>query len=143
MTEFKPIIFSGETLRKFWDGPSNRFARYYTYLQKGFGIVNEAKNYILILFGTYWTIKTMSWWIDLGYSDNMLAVGLIIVALVGLGFLILIGRWDLFKLSKSREFAMVQHGSVTQFGIYNMTVKNLEIQEEQSKLLQEILKKIK
>ena len=136
MSDFKPITFTEEYTQKYWEGSGNRFARFYTYLQKGFGLVNEAKNYILIVFGTYWTIKTMDWWIETNLSDTTLAVGLGITAIVGIGFLVLIGRWDLFKLSKAREFAMVQHGSVTQYGNYNMQVKTIELQEE-------ILKEIK
>ena len=138
MSDFKPIIFSGETLRKYWEGPENKFSRYYTYLQKGFGIVNEAKNYILIVFGTYWTVKTMDWWIKLGISDGLLAVGLGIIATIGIGFLILIGRWDLFKLSKAREFAMVQHGSVTQYNPYNMQVRTVEQNDEIISLLKKL-----
>ena len=138
MSNFKPITFTEEYTQKYWEGSGNRFARFYTYLQKGFGLVNEAKNYILIIFGTYWTIKTMDWWIRTNLSDMTLVTGLGIGAIVGIGFLVLIGRWDLFKLSKAREFAMVQHGSVTQYGNYNMQVKALELQEEILKELKKI-----
>ena len=143
MSDFKPITFSGETLRKFWDGPSNRFSRYYTYLQKGFGLFNETKNYILLLFGTYWTVKTSDHWISFGIHDGWLAISLGIASIIGLGILLMAGRWDLFKLSKSREFAMVQHGSVTQYNQYNMQVFNIALMEAIAKKLGVDVKELK
>lgn len=139
MSDFKPITFSEEYTQKYWDGSSNRFARYYTYLQRGFGLFNETKNYLLMLFGSYWTIKTADYWINFGVSDTWLVTGLGILAIIGVGFLLMAGRWDLFKLSKAREFATTQHGSVTQYNSYNMAVKQIELLEEINKKLDKLL----
>mgnify|MGYP001580363098 CR=1 FL=1 len=135
MSDFKPITFSEEYTQKYWDGSSNRFARYYTYLQRGFGLFNETKNYLLMLFGSYWTIKTADYWINFGVSDTWLVTGLGILAIIGVGFLLMAGRWDLFKLSKAREFATTQHGSVTQYNSYNMAVFNIALMEAIAKKL--------
>ena len=135
---FKPIEFNEENLRKYWDGPSNVFARYYTYLQRGLGLLNEAKNYILMLFGTYWTVKTADYWVPLGIPDSTLVLGLGIVASVGIVCLIIAGRWDLFKLSKAREFASTQHGTVTRYDSYNMNVRNIEQNDKIIELLEDI-----
>ena len=133
MSEYKKIDESSEMLRAYWEGPSNRFARYYTYLQRGFGLVNEAKNYFLIVFGSIWTAKYISF---MGYTVSSNWV--IFAGIIGLPVLLLAGRWDLFKLSKSREFATTQHGTVTKYNSYNMAVKQLEILEEVRELLKEI-----
>lgn len=136
MLEFKPITFTEEYTQKYWEGPTNRFARYYIYLQRGFGLVNEAKNYAFIIFGSVLTVefvdffgyKISSWWI-------------IVAGIIGIPILLLAGRWDLFKLSKAREFATVQHGSVTRYDSYNMTVRMIEQQDEIIKLLETIKSK--
>lgn len=135
MNEFKQIEFDEETQQKYWEGGSNRFARLYTYLQRGFGLFNEAKNYILMLFGAYWTIKTMDIWVKYGFSETTLIVMLSLTAVFGIIFLVVIGRWELYKLSKAREFAVQQHGTVTRYDPYNMQV-------EQTKLLGEILEEL-
>lgn len=133
--QFKQIDTSGETLRRYWEGPSNVFARYYTYMQRGLGLFNEMKNYLLLAFGTYWTVKTMSLWNKTGLSDSVLIMILAILGAVGLVVLVLIGRWDLFKLSKAREFAQTQHGSVTGYASYNMGVINVALMEAIAKQL--------
>ena len=129
MSQFKQIDLSSENLRKYWDGPSNVFARYYSYLQRGLGLFNETKNYLLLAFGTYWTVKTMDLWVNSGFSDNLLVMGLLVSGVVGVVGLIFAGRWDLFKLSKAREFISAQHGSVTGYNSYNMTVLNTALME--------------
>ncbi len=122
INEFKKIDDSTTYLSQFWDGVQNKFIRRFTYLREGFGLVNEAKNYFLILFGTYWTIKTMDYWVSLNFSDLILAIGLIVMAIVGMGVLIYIGRWDLFKGGKAQQFIRTQHGSVTKWQGHNMSV---------------------
>jgi hypothetical protein len=134
--EFKPITFTSEYIQKFWDGPTNRLARYYTYLQRGLSIFNEAKNYLLLLFGSYWTIRTMDLWIKLGYSDTALIIGVTICAIVGTVILIFLGRWELRKLSKTKDYAITTQGSVVGYDSYNMQVKQIE-------LLENILKEMK
>lgn len=133
MSEFKPITFDEEYTHKYWDGFRNFFVRQYTYLQRGFSLVNEAKNYILIFLGSLWTAKAITFF-GFTINPNWVTIG----AIVGFPCLIVIGRWDLFKASKSREFITNQHGTVTAYNSYNMSVKMVELQE----LILEELKKI-
>lgn len=125
--EFKPITFSDEFILKYWDGTQNRIIRYQAYLRRGLALFNEHKNYILMLFGSYWTIKTADYWLALEISDGWLVLGLGVTALIGLFGLVLLGRWHLFKAQKSEEFISTQRGSVTGYGGYNMSVRSLEL----------------
>lgn len=129
MMQFKPIIFNDQTHAKYWDGPSNLFVRYHNYLQRGLGLYNEFKNYIMMLFGTYWTVKTMDWWIGYHVPDLWLVGGLLIFAIVGLGFLLLAGRWHLYKAAKATEFINNRHGTVTQYDGFNMQVYSTALLE--------------
>ena len=84
MSDFKPIIFNDEFIAKFWDGTQNRIVRYQSYLRRGFSLFNETKNYILLIFGSYWTIRTADYWLAQGMSDIWLMAGLGGCAFVGL-----------------------------------------------------------
>src|SRR3990167_10010516 len=129
MEKFKLVTFSEEFMNKYVEGSSNRFARYYTYLQRGFGLFNETKNYILILFTTYWTVKTADYWLGFGISDLWLAGGLLGLAILGLGILLLVGRWDLYVLAKAREALNAKDGSILQFKGHNISVWNVNLME--------------
>jgi len=118
MSDFKYIEGSGENLRKYWDGPSNMFARYYSYWQRGLGLVNEAKYYLIAIFGG--TILS-------GFKPDLWMT--ITAAIIAPPVIIIAGRWDLYKLSKAREFINGQHGSVTGFNGYNMQVLNTALME--------------
>lgn len=141
MGEFKPITFSEEFIQRYYEGPSNRFARYFTYLQRGFGLFNEAKNYILILLGTYWTIKTMDYWMKLRLSDVWLVIGLSIIALIGMALLLVIGRWDVQKVSKAREYMLTNESSITQYQGFNMQVRMVELLEQLNEKLDKLNEK--
>ena len=135
MSEFKPITFTEEYASKYWDGTSNTVVRYYAYLQRGFALFNETKNYLMLIFGVYWTAKSMEWWLATGYSNGFLIIVLGIAATFGIGVLLVAGRWHLFKASKSIEYITQINGSVTQYQGYNMAVRQLELLEEISKKL--------
>lgn len=142
MSEFRKITFSDEWANRYWEGASNRFSRYYTYLQRGFNLVNEAKNYFLLLLSTYWTIKLMDWWKNTGYTDIILVAGFVVLAIIGIVILIVVGRWELYRLSQAREFATTINGTIVGFNGYNVAVTNLGIQEEILKNLKEISEKL-
>lgn len=133
--DLKTIEGNSENLRKYWDGLENVFKRYTLYLRRGFALFNEAKNYILILFSTYWTIRTMDYWATFNISDLVLMLGLGGIALFGIGILILLGRWDLFKFQPASQFINTQHGDITQFKGFNMTVINTRMMIEIAKKL--------
>ena len=137
MSKYPKVDLSAENLRKYWEGKTNFFNRYYIYLQRGLGLFNEIKNYLMLLFGTYWTVKTMDYWVNLGFSDVTLTIGLGIAAMVGVGFLILMGRWEMMKLSKSREFINQQKASITGYNSYNLSIDQYDILEE----IRDLLKK--
>lgn len=139
MNKFKPVEFSDEYIQRYWEGPSNAVARYYTYLQRGFGIVNESKNYFLIIFGSFWTAKAIS---ILGVTVPPELF--LIAGAVGIPILVLVGRWHLFKASKSIEFMTALHGSVTGYQGFNIQVRQVEQNDEiilQNKQIIELLKK--
>lgn len=115
-SEFKQIDGSVEYLRKYWDGPSNMFARYYSYWQRGLGLVNEAKYYLIAIFGG--TLLS-------GFKPDLWMT--VTAAIIAPPIIILAGRWDLYKLSKAREFIQAQHGSITQWNGYNMAVLNIAL----------------
>ena len=131
MKEFKTIDFSAENLRSYWEGPSNRFARYTTYLSRGFGRFNEISKYLQIVLASWWTTKYVVIW---GYSIS--PNWILVASIIGFPVLMAIGRWDLFKLQKAIEFITMQKSTITGYGGYNMTVKSLQVQ-------QEILKELK
>ena len=85
--KFKPIIFSPEYQKKYWHGPQNFIVRMYVYLQRGFALVNEAKNYFLIVFGSIWTVKCIDI-LRLRISTNLISLD----GLVGLPILGVVGR---------------------------------------------------
>lgn len=126
--KFRPITFSEEYHQKYWAGLPNTFVRYYAYLDRGFGVFNQAKNYILMIFGTYWTVKTMEWWIGTGYSEVMLVVGLGTLSFLGICFLVILGRWHMFKANKAIEFINSQT-TITGWDGYNMQVFNVSLME--------------
>lgn len=129
MSKFEPITFNEEYANMYWDGASNTFVRYYSYLDRGFELFNKTKNYLMLMFGTYWTIKTMDWWVQTGYSEGILIFGLIVVATFGIGFLVLIGRWHLFKAAQAIEYITQLKGTVTQYKGFNMAVYQLRLFE--------------
>ena len=120
--DFKPITISQEYTNKYWEGPSNMFARYYTYWQRGMSLLNEARLYFYLIGGGLFTAE----FIDVfGYK---IPVELVIVgAALGIPMIIIAGRWDLFKLSKAREYATTTNGTITQFNSYNMAVLNIAL----------------
>lgn len=142
MTEFKQVTLSEEYLWKYWDGPENWAGRYFMYLQRGFGLFNEIKNYLLIAFTTFWTIKAATFFgIDFGY----LWAGVITLIFTGAGLPVLffLGRWDILKLSKIREFITTMKGTVNGYNGYNIQVKLLEQNDKIIELLEVISENIK
>ena len=130
MSQFKPITFDDEFVTKYWDGPTNKIVRWWIYLRGGLSLFNEWKNYLLLAFGSYWTIKTADFWISIGISDTWLAVGVLIAMPLGIVTLLFLGRWQLFKTTKPAEFITARHASITGYQGFNMTVRMVELLEE-------------
>lgn len=138
MSEFQPITFSEEYHQKYWAGFSNIIVRYHSYLQRGLGLFNEAKYYILAFFGSIFAAEVVEVY---GYTID--SQWIVLMAILGLPALILIGRWDLFKASKAREFINAQHASITGYNAYNMTIRNIEQNDEIIDLLKKLNERLK
>ncbi len=115
--DFKKVDDSTENLARYWDGPSNRFARYFTYWQRGMGWLNEGRLYFYLFGGGLLASEFIE---IFGYKIPVELV--LVVAVVGIPIIILVGRWDLFKLNKARQFITTQHGNITKFQGHNMQV---------------------
>ena len=109
--DFKKVDNTGEYLREYWDGLENMFVRYWTYFMDGLNVINEAK-YLLGLLG-----------IGLFKSDIVFTWQvLVLVVVVGFSVVCLIGRWNIFRANKAKQYIAGQHGSLTQFQAHNMNV---------------------
>lgn len=119
---FTKVDDSQENLRRYWEGPSNRFARYFTYWQRGMGWLNEGRLYFYLIGGGVLTSKFIT---VFGYAIPVEWV--MIGAAIAIPLIILVGRWDLFTLNKGRQFANTQHGDLTKFQSHNMQVAQTAI----------------
>lgn len=116
--------------RKYWIGRENFFIRQVTFLRSGLDLLNEAKNYILMLFGAYWTVRSMDWWLKTGLSELWLLMFIGIGCVIGLVVLLLVGRWNMFRADKARSYISQQHASPTQYQGHNMQVVSVQLLEE-------------
>lgn len=133
MSDFKPIEFDGEFKKQFWEGSSNTFVRYWVYLQKGFEVVNNAKNYFLIIFGSFWTAKVIE---IFGYRFN--PIWTLFAGLIGFPGLILIGRWLLHRAAKPQEFMTTHKATITGYQGFNMQVRQIKLLEEINRNLKKL-----
>lgn len=117
-SQFTKVDDSPEFLRMYWDGPENVFNRYFTYLREGVSLLNEGKYLMGMLgLGILNSDIVFSWW--------MLLVGV----LVGVPIVCFIGRWNIFRGNKSRQYISNQHGGVVQWQGHNMVVAQVELLE--------------
>ena len=125
LKEFQRVQFDEKYARQYWEGPQNLFIRIYAYFREGVGLINEGKYILAFLgLGVFKSDILFQWW--------MLTAGVII----GVPVLILVGRWDLYRANKARQFITTVHGSVTQWQGHNMAV-------EQTRMMAEILEELK
>jgi hypothetical protein len=128
MIDYHPVDFSERFQKEYWYGKENMFIRLFTYLRSGFGLVNEARNYIFSALAVYWTVKTGDFW---GIHENWILLAMFI----GIPILVAVGRWDLYRASKARQFITTQHGSIVRFQTHNLQVLQTAILEEMAKKL--------
>ena len=138
MSEFKKITNTGSFIDEYWDGAINRLARFYAYLTRGFGLVNEAKNYFLIIFGSFWTAKAVTF---MGYSLDPRWI--LVAGILGLPVLIIVGRWHVFRVSKAQQALTMKHESLTGIISYNISVMQLALLEGIAEKLGVDMEKIK
>lgn len=121
--------------QKYWEGKENFIIRYITYLRRGNGLFNEFKNYLMFIFASYWTVKTSDYWLGWALAESWLVIGFIILIPIGLLIFLLVGRYDLHKVSKTTEYIQQISGSLFQF-------KPLELGIEQTNEIKELRKDI-
>ena len=111
----------------YWEGKENFLIRYWTYLDRGLDIFNKFKYYLGFPLAAVAIFPFM--------KDHMIwLVGLVIV---GLPILILIGRYQLHKISKTTEYVNAISGSIFQFKPMELTIEQVKILKEIKELLDE------
>ena len=117
----------GELGLNYWEGKENLLIRYWTYIKRGLGVFNEFKYYIALPYATYYTIPFMKgdlWWIPL-------------MIVTGLPVLLIIGRYDLYKIAKTTEYVNAINGSIFQFKPMEMNIEQINLLKE----IRDLLKK--
>lgn len=86
-------------------------------MSRGLDLVNQAKYLIVGILGLYAVLKL----------TNPLWMAAMFV--VSIPVLIVMGRWQLYKVSKTQEYVTVTTGTVLGYAGYNMTVRQIELLE--------------
>lgn len=102
----------------YWYGRENALIRYYTYMLRGLGMANEFKYVIVGIFAAYFTLKLTN------------PVWLVAMFVVACPVLVLLGRWQLLRVSRVSEWVGSQFGSVLGYNQYNLQVRQYELLEE-------------
>ena len=102
-------------------GKKNFLIRLYFYMTSGVGIVNEFRNVGLGIFAAYFALKL----------DNPML--LILMAGLCVPVLIIMGYYNVHKISKVKDWLNIKFGS--HYGI-----KQFELQEQQVALLKQLIK---
>lgn len=114
-TELKRI---DEYVPQYWEGRKNILIRYYIYALKGLGQVNEFKYLAAGILATYYTLKFTN------------PIWMLWIFSISIPVLIIIGRWQLHKVSKVTEWVNTQFGSVNGYNGYNMQIEQIELLEK-------------
>lgn len=121
-TPLNELIDLTEEDKKYLRGWHNWIQRMYYYLNSGLNILNQFRNLGFLLFGLYVAL----------HLDGIQGVAITgAIGLVSSVILIVIGRYNVHRLSKSGEWLNLRFS--THFGI-----KAFNYQEEQTQLLREI-----
>lgn len=105
------------------EGITNKLIRYYFYSQRGLTLFNEFRYLFMLIFGIYITLKLTN------------PIWLIIMFSISLPLLILIGYIAVHHVGKVVDYLNVQYS--TYWSKYGF-----ELQENQNKILNNILEKI-
>lgn len=114
-------MLNGE--EKYWEGRTNRFVRWYFYVQKGLDLVNNFKYVGAAIFGLYFALKLTGWII------------LALMSIASILLLFVLGWLWVWKMAKIMDWLQVALG--THWSRYGY-----ELQEKQIQLLEEIKKKL-
>jgi hypothetical protein len=114
---FEPVNYKPE----YWEGRKNVFVRYWVYLSTGLDFINQAKYLIAGIMAVYALLHFTNPWT------------MVIMFLVSVPIITVLGHWKLYKVSKTQEYVSTTKGTVTGYGVYNMTVKMVQLLEKISK----------
>ena len=115
---------------EYWHGGKNVLVRYYLYAQRGLSLINDFKYLGAGIFGLYILAKFTN------------PIWILLMTAVSLPPLIILGRWQLYRVSRIGEWVSRQFGTVLGYNEYNMYVKQTELQKKILDKLDEISKKL-
>jgi hypothetical protein len=118
------IKVSPELRKQFWDGNWNKLVRHYFYVNKGLQLFNEFR-YVVMTVGIIYAFLRF---------DNILLLPLMFFGFIP--FLDFFGWLSVHKMDRITEFLQTRYA--THYSHYN-----IELQEEQLRLLKEIKKCLK
>ena len=112
----------------YWEGKENILIRLWVYAQRGLGIINEFKYLVAGIMAGYVILKfTNPWW-------------MLLIGFISLPFIIILGRWQLHKVSKVSEWVGTQYGSVLKYNSYNLQIETVELLKSIDKKLAQLNK---
>ena len=133
MSQLKELKWIDGYAPQYWEGKANILVRYWVYLYRGLDFINQARYLVIGILGLYAVLKlTNPMWLLAMFS-------------VSVPTLVLVGRWQLYKVSSTQEYITTILGTVTGYGTYNLALKNVELQEalvEQQKEVINLLAKL-
>lgn len=104
----------------YWEGKQNFFIRYWTYLDRGLEMFNKFKYYIGFPLAAGALIPFLA--DKLGW--------LVSLTIVGLPILIIAGRYDMHKISKTRAYVSTIMGDIFQFKPIQLTIEQVNLLKE-------------
>lgn len=103
----------------YWNGPRNKFIRYYFYCQRGLDLFNNFRYVIMAIFGVYYTLHLKQ------------PALLLVMAGVSMPALMLIGYYSVHHIGKVVDWLNVKFS--THYGKYTY-----DLMEQQVELLEEL-----
>lgn len=106
-----------DLLQKYWEGRTNRIARYWMYLRNANSAMNEFRSYGYILTGLYLGTPFLhgKWLLTLSI------LGAIVI--ISIPLMIFFGRWLLYKAQPAQEYAQKTKGSPYQYKVEDSTIE--------------------
>ena len=106
-----------DLLQTYWEGTTNRIARYWMYLRMANSAMNEFRSYGYILTGIY---------IGTPYLHDKWVITFSIlggIVIISIPIMIYFGRWLLYKAQPAQEYAQKTKGSPYQYKVEDATIE--------------------
>lgn len=110
---------------KYLKGRHNQFIRFYFYLESGMALLDQFRNMFLAVIALYFTLKL----------ENPL--WMVVMIIPGMIIMTLLGRYNIHKLSKMKEWLGLRFSSHFAIRSFNYNQKQYELLEE----IRDLLKK--